>query len=244
MKIKNALKQFGLTEKQAEIYLACLELGSSPVNLISKKSNSPRTTCYDILETLRDMGLVSSFVKKKTRYYSVEDPKKLLRSAEAKTQDLKEVLPQLEALFYSEDKEKPRVRFFQGEAGMKQILQEILQDKKDVLSFSSADDLLELFGDYWPKFVQERVKKKIIVRVIMLNTPKAHERKKMGAQQLRLVKMVPVEFKHQGSIIIFGNKVALFSLTKDRTAIIIESKIIARLHRSALEYIWEKAEKN
>ncbi len=242
MKINNALKQSGLTEKQAKIYLACLELGSAPVNLISEKSDTPRATCYDILESLRRMGIVSRFTKKKTRYYSVEDPKKLIHSAEQKTQELKNVLPHLEAIFYSEDKERPRVRFFQGEKGMEQILEEILQDKKDVLAFSAVDDLLRLFGDYWPRFVQERVKRKIISRVILLNTPKAHERKKLGLQQLRLVKMIPLEFKHQGTIVVFGNKVIFFSLTNDKTAIVIENKTIAQLHRSALEYIWEKAE--
>jgi len=114
MRIKNALQQFGLTEKQTKIYLAVLELGSAQASVIASKANIPRATCYDVLESLREQGIVSRFTKKKTRYYSVEDPRKILRLAEEKTKNLQKVLPDLEALFFSGESERPRVRFFQG----------------------------------------------------------------------------------------------------------------------------------
>ena len=49
-----ALEKFGLSEKEAKVYLACLELGEDTASDISLKSNLPRTLIYDILEKLID----------------------------------------------------------------------------------------------------------------------------------------------------------------------------------------------
>ena len=67
MKLENVLKEYGLTEKQAKVYLACLGLDSSPVQKISDVSGLPRTTCYEVLDSLKLLGLISSFQKKKRK---------------------------------------------------------------------------------------------------------------------------------------------------------------------------------
>ena len=155
MKLQNILEQFGLTEKQAKVYLATLELGSGTVNQIADKSNVARPTCYDVLESLKSKGIASTFIKTKTRYFSVEEPDKIVKLAENRAENLKSALPELEAI-YGMARNRPKVRFYQGKDGMKQILQEIINDKKDILSISSADDLLEILGDYWPDFIKKR----------------------------------------------------------------------------------------
>lgn len=43
MDIIASLRQFGLNEKQAKVYLACLELGSASVQKIAKKAGVERT---------------------------------------------------------------------------------------------------------------------------------------------------------------------------------------------------------
>lgn len=239
MKLENALKQFGLSEKQAKIYLATLELGSAPVNLIAKKSEIPRPTCYDLLESLCKQGIASNFIKKKTRYYSVDDPRQIVHLAQQKAKILEETLPQLEAI-YGLAKERPKVRFYQGKEGMKQILEEVLKDKQECLCFSSADDLFETLGDDFLKFVQQRIKLKIPTRVILKDSPVARERQRLGLKELRKVKIIPNEFNYHGMIFIFGNKIAFFSFVKDYMAVIIESKELSAIQQAMFECIWKR----
>jgi len=241
MNIQKTLEKYGLTEKQAKIYLATLELGSAPVNLIAKKSTVPRPTCYDILESLQALGIASTFTKKKTRYYSVQDPKKIVQLAEQKAQDLKQALPELEAI-YGLAKERPKVRFFQGKDGIQQILEEILEDNKDYLAFSSADDLFSALEDYYPKFIKRRIKQKLPARVILKDTPKAHQRQQLGQQELRQVKIIPKNSDYHGGSIIFGNKIAFLSFIKDYVAVVIESKELTDIQRAMFEYIWHQAD--
>ena len=55
------LTNLGLKDKEASVYLSCLELGPSPVQPIARKAKVVRATTYVILESLMNMGLVTKF---------------------------------------------------------------------------------------------------------------------------------------------------------------------------------------
>ena len=67
MKLEKVLENYGLTKKQALLYITCLELGSASVYKIAKKANLSRSTCYEVLEILREKKLVTIFQKKKVK---------------------------------------------------------------------------------------------------------------------------------------------------------------------------------
>ena len=238
MDTEKALKQFGLNQKQAKIYLATLELGSAPVNKIAKKAGIARSSAYDILEELVKIGIASQMIKKKVLYFSVEDPKKIVNLAKQKAEALESVLPQLNAV-YGLAKQRPQVRFFQGTEAMKQIFEEILEDKKEMLGFGTADDLLRAMGDYHLKFVERRIKKNISVRVLLRKSDKAEQRQESGVKELRTVKVIPDKFKYHGTVLVFGNKIAYFSFIKEYVSVVIESKELADIQRAMFEYMWE-----
>ena len=67
------LLNYGLSEKEANTYLICLKTGEATANRISELSNYPRSTTYDILERLKNLGLVSTcVVDSKTNFLSIE----------------------------------------------------------------------------------------------------------------------------------------------------------------------------
>ena len=68
MLIEN-LEKFGLSKKEASVYLALLGLGPSLVSDISDKAKMNRSTTYVILESLADLDLVTVFEKNKIKIY-------------------------------------------------------------------------------------------------------------------------------------------------------------------------------
>src|SRR4030042_3315601 len=98
MEILESLKKFGLSEKEAKVYLACLGLGASLASDISLKSSLPRTLIYDILERLIDLGLISYSVRDNKKYFTASDPKELVRIIKEKEKAIEEALPQLEKI--------------------------------------------------------------------------------------------------------------------------------------------------
>jgi hypothetical protein len=130
------------------------------------------------------------------------------------------------------------VRFFQRKSGIQLILEEVLEDNRDYLVFSSADDLFAALDDYYPNFIKRRIKQKLPARVILKDTPQAHQRQKLGPQELRQVKIIPKDFDYHGASIIFGNKVAFLSFVKDYIAVVIDSQELADIQRAMFENIW------
>lgn len=238
---EKTLIKYGLNEKQAKVYLATLELGSSSVHQISKKANLARSTCYEVLEYLLNKSLVSTYRKKNIKYYSAEDPRKMVDMATEKVEVLKKALPQFNAL-YGQASARPTVRFYQGKQGMKLILAEILKEAHELLCFTSADDLFSALNEEMPDFVKKRISKKIPIRVILRDSAKAQERKKLATQELRQVKIISPDYEYHGLIYVWGTKIAMFSFDKDLTALVIESKELSNVQKTMFELMWGSIE--
>jgi len=240
MNLEKILKQYGLTEKQAKVYLACLELGSSSVQKISQKAQLARSTCYEVLESLQQQQFATTFKKKKVQYFSAEDPGKVLKIAKERIDLLDQALPELRAL-YGEARIRPTVRFYQGKEGMRIILDEMLDEAKELQAFNSVVDLFSILPDF-NKFVERRVKKKVPIRVILRESEKARERQRLGPKQLRTVKIIPNSYKFHGLSFVWGNKIAYFSFKKDFVALVIESDILAQTQKAMFEALWDSIE--
>jgi|SRR3989344_4925393 len=241
MNLSVVLKNYGLNEKQAKIYLACLELGSASVSKISKLSGLARSACYEILEVLKTQGLISTFQKKKIKWFSAEDPHLLVHRAKDKTNLLEAALPQF-LQSYGQVKNRPNIRFYDGVEGMKNILEEILKEtKSEVLNFSSVDDLYAVLGDkFFKEYVVKRLAKKISAKVILRESPMAYQRQRLGPKQLREVRFIPAAWEFHGITLIWENKIAMFSLQKNLAALVIESSELSKMMKTMFYLIWNQ----
>ena len=241
MNLPKILQSYGLTEKQAKVYLATLELGSAPVQQIAEKAVLSRSTVYEVLEHLAHEGMVSTFNKKKIKYFSAEDPGQVIRLAESKVNTLKDALPELNAIVGRSRRYRPTVRFYQGTEQMQLVLDEILDEAKELVAFGVSEDLLNLLGPYHKTFIKKRVAKKIPLRLLARDSVKARERKAIGPQELRTVRILPATYEYHGLIYIWENKIAMFSFAGDLVCVVIESKELADMERAMFEHLWERA---
>src|SRR3989344_3356006 len=243
MQIKNVLKELGLNERHTAIYLACLELGTASIQKISQKSGFARSTCEAVLKSLQIKGLAISFKKRNTRVFSPEDPKKLLLSAKEKVKILEESLPQFSARYFRGNI-LPTVSLYQGEEGAKRVLQEILEEAKELKSFGAVDDVYAALGEYFKKFTAERIRRSIPLKVILRDTPLARERQRIGPSELREVRLVPEGYNYSSITFVWGSKVAMFSLKEELVTLVIESDEMEKMHTSTFDFIWDTLGRN
>ncbi|MBU1916421.1 hypothetical protein KKC47_04855 [Patescibacteria group bacterium] len=71
------LEEIGLSEKEARVYLAALELGPATAQQIATKALINRPTTYIMIESLTKRGLMSSFIEGKKKKFSAAMPYKL-----------------------------------------------------------------------------------------------------------------------------------------------------------------------
>ena len=118
--INSILTEFGLSDLEAKLYLACLELGAQPASILAKKSGLKRSHSYNILGTLIEKRIMQEYTKGSVRYFNSRPPKSILsildhRKEEIENQKQKllsilRILKRLEILFLLSQK----FTFFRG----------------------------------------------------------------------------------------------------------------------------------
>ncbi len=246
------LKQLGLSDKEAKVYLASLELGETAVQQIAKKAGVNRPTAYVEIENLIKMGLMSSVEKGKKRYFAASSPGQLSRlldkeksEIEKKTEDFSKIMPELEEIFeLGQIKEKPRVRFFEGKEGIKAIREDILETKTDdTKEFVPLDDSYKFFPPL-PEDHRVRIAKKL-KKIPGKTIYTSNEGPILSAKEdLIERRFIPSEkFPFHTQITIYGDKIALVSLKDRLVGVIIENQGITESMKSIFNLAWEAAEK-
>ncbi len=245
--INKELEKIGLSEKEAAVYLASLEVGEAQAPKIAQQAGTQRPITYVVLENLNKMGLVSLLDKKGKVYYVAENPSNLKRLIEKqkaqinqKEQIIREVMPNLEKIFMAMG-DRPVVRFFEGFEGVKSVRELILKDRpKEVMSFYSLDAIFTLFPELESKFVNpERVKRKIKSRIIYTYS-KGPIRRMNNKKELKESRYIDNQiFKLNGDVSIYKNKIALTSLYgASPVSVLVEDKGIASFMKDVFELAW------
>ncbi len=243
--LENKLENIGLSEGETKVYLASLESGPDTVMHLAERAAIKRPTCYVMIESLMQKGLMSSFTKGKKRYFSAESPEKLLdlvvseRAEQSRREEnLEKILPELVS-FFNISKTKPRVRFFEGKEGIRAIQGDILKTRpRFIYSFGPLDPAEELFPPR-PGDIREKILKIKGIKVKTLYTSEKGKRlpERRGPVVTKFVS--PKKFPFSTEIAIYNDKVAFLSLKEEIIGVIIESRQIADTMRIVFNLAWE-----
>jgi len=238
--VRDELQNLGLSDKEASVYLAALELGTDTVQRIAAKAKVKRVTTYVVLETLMKKGLVSKVEKEKKTFYVAEEPERLGRFLDAlikelnfKKNNLAPLLKQL-SLIDNVKTNKPIVRFFEGREGVDTLIDDFykeLASEKEKTEKNRAPLYLAYSRDLLNKyFPPEEIKKNRDVRVkanveaiALFNQAKSDE-KFIKSKSYRLSDK---NYPFPCDIAIFKDKIRMISLGSEPSAILIIDKNLA-----------------
>lgn len=239
------LKAAGLSESEAKIYLALLELGPSSVQQVSAKAGISRPTTYLQIEILKKKDLVTSQIKGKKILFIAESPDNLsallLKESaelEARRAELAHVLPDLRAAHSLTD-EKPVVRYFEGKAGLIAARQEVLRCKEKMIrSIAHLEQTFAVFPRARTGHTSDRVKRGIRSKFIY-STSQGPILKNTDAQNLRESRYVaPERLPLSFDFAIFDDKVKFEILRGRLGGIIIQNKDIAQSFKNLFDFVW------
>ncbi len=173
--LEEKLISFGLTLRQADIYLSLLEKGiQSPLEL-SRLTNINRTTLYRELEELKEKGLIEEIVEEHRIRFSASDPKNLellLTKKETELQKLKIDLPSVLSQLPPTTLTSPTTRIvsFRGKSGLQQLLWNVLKAEKEHIGYGYTDWNESVGREFAEKLRQECVDRNISSREIQNST--------------------------------------------------------------------------
>lgn len=239
MEIKSVLKEIGLTDKEAAVYLATLELGQSSVLWIAKKAAVKRPTAYVTLDALQERGLVLSIPKGTTTLYQAIDPEEVVRRFDERVGALKAVLPELKSLF-NVVPGKPKVRFYEGKKNILALYEDEIFQGGEVLSAFSPKDWVGVYSTDEMRGLLHLMKaNNVTIRDLLQDAPEAHEyAKEKDRLELGQSKFLPNNFSIGVDVLIYGNAVVMVSF-RNLMAVAIEDPTIANAQRQFLEFLWK-----
>ncbi len=236
---KDLMKSLSLTEAQASVYLAALELGQASIQQLARKSGVKRTSIYNFIDELMERHLVIELRKHKRNVYSAVHPDKLLEIEQDRLKELNSLLPELMAIQNSTPN-KPRVTFHEGFEAVKEIYADFIKEGKPILAWSEFNESYKATGTLFEDQAERRAKQNIPVRWITTDSPEAREFAKKDTRLLRETKFVTSEL-FKTKIVIYGNKVALLSYRGNPPFVVhIEDADIANTLRGAWEELWKR----
>lgn len=245
MKLENILNNLGLSKNEAKIYLASLEMGISPAQDIARKAEIIRTTGYSVLEQLVQKKIVHKTKEKNRTRYIAEDPKNLVQKFEEYQKELEKKLPDLQAI-YNKQEIKPKIRFYEGEEGIRFVLDATLDLPKgtETLSYQTDAELpSEFLQKYVFDYVKRRISKGITQRTITNDSAFLTNMQKRDKPELRNTTMIDSKiYPFTDQVIIFDDQVAIVSYT-DKIGLIIESRAVAQTQKAIFELAWIGAQK-
>lgn len=240
MEVNEILTKTGLNEKEASVYLALLELGTTTVESVANKAGTKRPTTYLILDELQRKGLASLVPRAKKVLYMPQSPEKLINDLARKQELVKRFLPNMLAL-YNEPKYKPQVQMFSGKEGIKQVYQEIFECK-EVSYFGTTEDLAKLYPEGLNDYLEKIKDPQFRARDLLTPSKEDLEYAKKAVGPNYQIRFLPNNLEFLSDSAIFGNKVVFFSFAPELFALVISSKEISSSLKSLYELAWQVAE--
>lgn len=234
--IEETLQELGLNRRESICYVALLELGSSKVGEILKKTEIPSSKIYEILDKLIKRGLVSYVIKNNVKHYQASDPKILVNYIEEKKKKIEEIVPVL--ISKQKLSKKQNVEIFEGQKAIFSLLTNLIENAKSgepYLVFSiNEENKNEQANLFFRSITLRRKEKGLDVRV--LKNIKYYKKEKHTKLKIKYT-----DFILPQGITIFRNCVILLSWVEYPVAIKIESDIFADQLRAFFLDLWKIA---
>jgi sugar-specific transcriptional regulator TrmB len=252
MLIKHLI-EFGLSEKEAKVYVTLLELEVATANEIAQKSAINRSSTYVVLESLKKHGFVNMSEDKTVKQYIATPPDMLLGLAKNRAEKqeniramIEEIMPDLKAL-HKGTKHKPKVMVYEGADSVKALYYgELLKHNDDWRTYENPSEIDRHFPGYFEKDCLERKKSGVNLYGINPNTKENQElMKKNKSMDLKdenlLISTNKFKFPNQPiDFAVYGDEVT-FSSLQGSFAIVIKQQEIADTLKNIFDLAWEEA---
>jgi sugar-specific transcriptional regulator TrmB len=247
------LEKIGFTQGEIKVYFALLGQGNTTSGPVITKSGVARSKVYDIIEKLKQKGLVSEVIKENTKYFQAASPERILDYIKNKETEIRneeeefsKLLPEL-LLKQKFAEEKQEAKVYVGYEGVKTFYEEILNqlnegDEYLAMTLSEQSWENKSLSLFLQKFHQRRAEKKakakIIYHVAAQSIKQNNDFSKTGLYELR-----STELSLPTGIAIVKDVVATLLWNKNPKVFAIISKENADAYRKFFYEVWKTAKK-
>ncbi|MBY0537874.1 hypothetical protein K2P47_00560 [Patescibacteria group bacterium] len=246
--ISSALRRLDLSDFQQTIYLSLLTEGKAPARILAARTGMTRPSVYDQLKSLIALNLVveldidgkAEFAAADIKYLDALLEDKIDRLNQSRA-FLSEALPSLADSLHTVT---PKLRFFEGSDGVKQLLKDIMWHDTTTLQVIWPEQKMnQVFDELFLKWFDERrLKRQLTIESVWVSNAKkvSDTLFTSGAHDARRV--LQKEKNIAMGTIIYDSKVAFISSHAEAFGFIVESNEFAQSEREKFGALWQLAQ--
>ncbi|MEI7498076.1 MAG: helix-turn-helix domain-containing protein [Candidatus Falkowbacteria bacterium] len=235
MKEKQALLDLGLTDSEADVYLALFRIGGSTASVLAKEVGMQRTTVYPILKALAKKGCILLYFRKNHQYYYAQKPERLMGQFQKKLDFFESIIP----LFESMEKKQAQatgLRFIETKEELRQFYTDILSDHKAYLVIGNAQAWQNIDPEFFTEY--RKIRANLGIKTRLLLSGDSQETNPEKKDLLRNFRYLPKEYQFKSTINIFNDKILIVSPHSSSLAVIISIPAMVDVFKSIFEIIW------
>lgn len=247
--LDTSLKELGFNHNTRIIYMRLLESGPSTASKLAGDLGIPRSTIYDKIKILITNGLVVELMEENKKTFLAEDVKNIslllknrIELLKKQEKAVKRILPEL---LYQGQPVEPKIKFYNGVEGIKQVLSDLLwYEEIETYTMWPISEMVEVLGkEYLENLNRRRIRHKISITGIWPRNKKVdfvnHPYLGVGKGHLRNLRLAPENMTWDMSYWLYDDKVAFISSKKEMFGFVIHSRDFAQLIKSQFEQIWK-----
>jgi sugar-specific transcriptional regulator TrmB len=239
-KLEKSLKELGLEENEAKLYLAMLGTGPTTVLELARASGMKRANIYNLIDRLAELGLARIEPRGFKRVFVAEDPENLKVLLQRKKKALEETLPFLQELAQNKGG-TTFIKYYQGLNAIREVYEGLLKEvnpKDDYLVLSNQEAWEALDPDFFPSFQTRRAKLPVNIRLIFQKTPSSIHSQKFQKNINAKIRLLDDSTTLTTNLIVLPHKVVIHQLVAPHLAIVIENQNVVKMHKEMFEIIW------
>jgi len=232
------IKNLGLDDQEANIYLALLRLGGLKASTIAKEVGLKRTTIYPILQSMAQRGLVNVFYRKSERMYYAEKPTKVVAVMQKKLDLFENIIPVL-GVMQKNTGGQIGLQFIETLPELKNFYLKILDEykNKSYRVIGSATGWEGLDPKWFIQFRTDRGQNNIHTRLLLTEESKNINPK--NKKLLREFKYLPEKYQFKSTIDIYDDKILIVSPQLSSLAVVVAVPAMVDIFKSVFDIIWE-----
>lgn len=246
-----SLKELGLTESEANLYITSLALGPASIASLAEHLGIPRPNVYKVIASLEIHGLAKFAERKQyTRTFVVESPSVVLQKLREKREKVADLdhsllgfMPELLAQ-YHQGETPTKIKIFEGKEQWLKIFFQVLDEAKgDISFFGSADSFIELIT--WEKeyeWIEKRVERNIHINVLLTPSRDANVLERADLKEMRTTRIYEGTIPFVTGFMVYANKVIMWQ-PRAPLVLLIEDEYIIEMLRSMFDFMWRATQK-
>ena len=243
-KVKSALRRLDLSDNEQTIYLSLLTKGQATARTLTSRTSLTRPSVYDQIKSLKKLGLVNELSIENKAHFAASDLKHLsalledrIDHLEQSRDFLEDALPHLRDSLETAD---PKVRFFYGQDGVKQLMKDIMwYDNETMQVLWPHESMTGVFDSkFLAWFDDRRAKRKLAIHSLWPKDIPQTERVLFDILPEDTQKTLTSDPPSM-SYLIYGTKVAYISSKAESFGYIVDSKEHHDLLASQFDILWK-----